>query len=238
MVTEEERKNFLTLRRVLLANSVREQEWSASDLEGQELDLENVLTTEIRNWRGYNNIEIIDIPEECVESLKSWYNREISPRFEDAQIQLHNQIPDDPGYEEQKIVFDCIGKEIYFEIIVSYTAEADETGTSWGEDERVIQLCENFSKEHPECSELSIHYYGGGDSGDIDYVMCDGEQLSMGELPSEIEDFIYNNLPGGWEINEGSRGTFNFDLVEKEASLVHVEYYEASRDTVVHKDKF
>lgn len=238
MVTEEERKNFLTLRRVLLANSVREQEWSASDNEGQELDLDNVITTEIRNWRGYNNIEIIDIPEECVESLKSWYNREVSPRFDSAQTQLLNQIPEDPSYEEQKIVFDCIGKEIYFEIIVSYTAEADETGTSWGEDERVIQLCENFSKEHPECSELSINYYGGGDSGDIDYVMCDGEQLSMGELPSEIEDFIYNNLPGGWEINEGSRGTFNFDLVEKEASLVHVEYYEASRDTVVHKDKF
>jgi hypothetical protein len=60
----------------------------------------------------------------------------------------------------------------------------------------------------------------------------------MGELPSEIEDFVYSNLPGGWEINEGSRGTFYFDLVEKEASLVHVEYYEASRDTVVHKDKF
>lgn len=238
MVTEEERKNFLTLRRVLLANSVREQEWSASDNEGQELDLDNVITTEIRNWRGYNNIEIIDIPEECVESLKSWYNREVSPRFDSAQTQLLNQIPEDPSYEEQKIVFDCIGKEIYFEIIVSYTAEADETGTSWGEDERVIQLCENFSKEHPECSELSIYYYGGGDSGDIDYVMCDGEQLSMGEIPSEIEDFIYNNLPGGWEINEGSRGTFNFDLVEKEASLVHVEYYEASRDTVVHKDKF
>jgi hypothetical protein len=101
---------------------------------------------EIRNWKGYNNIEIIDIPEECVESLKSWYNREISPNFTDTQSQFHNQIPDDPGYEEHKIVFDCIGKEIYSEIIVSYTAEADETGDSWGEDKQSYNCVKIFER--------------------------------------------------------------------------------------------
>ena len=44
MVTEEERKNFLTLRRVLLANSVREYEWSQSDTR-EAIDPDEVIDT-------------------------------------------------------------------------------------------------------------------------------------------------------------------------------------------------
>ena len=237
MVTEEERKNFLTLRRVLLANSVREYEWSQSDTR-EAIDPDEVIDTEIRTWKGYNDMQIIDIPDECVKSLKSWYNREILPKFDKAQESLYNQIPEEPGFEDHKMVFNCISKQISSEIIVSYTAEADEIGDSWDRTDNLTQMCENFLKKHPECDELRIDYYGGGDSGDIDFAACDGETISVGELSREIEDFVYRNLPGGWEINEGSRGSFIFDLNKKQASLSHIEYYEATEDILIQSDKF
>ena len=39
-----------------------------------------------------------------------------------------------------------------------------------------------------------------------------------GTVNDFIEDFVYDRLPGGWEINEGSFGQFELDLKEKSGS--------------------
>ena len=43
-----------------------------------------------------------------------------------------------------------------------------------------------------------------------------------GTIESFIEDFVYERLPGGWEINEGSFGTFKIDLKEKSWDSSHM----------------
>jgi len=50
------------------------------------------------------------------------------------------------------------------------------------------------------------------------YESADGvmtRQEVDGTIEDFIEDFVYGKLPGGWEINEGSFGTFKIDLKEK-----------------------
>jgi hypothetical protein len=60
-------------------------------------------------------------------------------------------------------------------------------------------------------NEMIVGYDGGGDSGYInsDYRTEDGK---TGDTPAVIEDICYDLLEdyGGWEINEGSSGTFIF----------------------------
>jgi hypothetical protein len=44
-------------------------------------------------------------------------------------------------------------------------------------------------------------------------------------------------LPGGWEINEGSQGTFTIDLEEKTIELEYTEnIYETQSNTVMELD--
>ena len=43
-----------------------------------------------------------------------------------------------------------------------------------------------------------------------------------GTVEDFIEDFVYEKLPGGWEINEGSFGTFKIDLKEKSWDSSHL----------------
>ena len=43
-----------------------------------------------------------------------------------------------------------------------------------------------------------------------------------GTVEDFIEDFVYERLPGGWEINEGSFGTFKIDLKEKSWDSSHL----------------
>jgi hypothetical protein len=58
---------------------------------------------------------------------------------------------------------------------------------------------------------MIVGYDGGGDSGYInsDYRTEDGK---TGDTPAAIEDICYDLLEDyvGWEINEGSSGTFIF----------------------------
>ena len=48
------------------------------------------------------------------------------------------------------------------------------------------------------------------------------QQEVDGTIGSFIEDFVYERLPGGWEINEGSFGTFKIDLKEKSWDSSHM----------------
>ena len=70
-----------------------------------------------------------------------------------------------------------------------------------------------------------VTFDGGGDSGYIEgeIITNDGNRIS---LPSGVEDFLYYALQqfyGGWEINEGSHGQFNFNPTDK---TIVLEFYE------------
>ena len=38
-------------------------------------------------------------------------------------------------------------------------------------------------------------------------------------IPDPIESWCYNQLPGGWEIDEGSNGEFVFNLIDNDITL-------------------
>jgi hypothetical protein len=73
--------------------------------------------------------------------------------------------------------------------------------------------------EIPEDGYLNLKYNGGGDSGYIESDFDNGQPV-----PTEIEEWGYQQLEenfGGWEINEGSQGEFQFDFNEKTVVLAH-----------------
>jgi len=57
------------------------------------------------------------------------------------------------------------------------------------------------------------------------YEVVDGvttRQEVDGTIEGFIEDFVYGKLPGGWEINDGSFGTFKIDLKNKSWDSSHL----------------
>ena len=93
-----------------------------------------------------------------------------------------------------------------------------------------------------------VEYSGGGDSGDVEWSAKPSAFVSgliMGVIASDsilantydkmdAGDVVLNMvsalLPGGWEINEGSRGTVSFDIHENTISHDHTEYVTESVD--------
>jgi hypothetical protein len=70
-----------------------------------------------------------------------------------------------------------------------------------------------------------LEFNGGGDSGYIDDHM---EVFGVGNkpVPASLEDWCYDKLPGGWEINEGSQGKFIINSKERTIELDYEENVE------------
>ena len=66
---------------------------------------------------------------------------------------------------------------------------------------------------------FSVIFDGGGDSGYIDKQGSNDIQIAAG-----VEDYLYEMLSdfGGWEINEGSHGTFHFNV---KSGNIELEFY-------------
>jgi hypothetical protein len=50
-------------------------------------------------------------------------------------------------------------------------------------------------------------------------------------LKEAVEELCYDYLPGGWEINEGSDGTFSFDVKAGTISHTHHNHYMETETT-------
>lgn len=61
-----------------------------------------------------------------------------------------------------------------------------------------------------------VEFEGYGDSGCIERVTAvgvgGGEQELADDLKELIEEYVYERLPGGWEIDDGSFGEVKFDV--------------------------
>jgi hypothetical protein len=70
--------------------------------------------------------------------------------------------------------------------------------------QRLIQL---------QITTITATFDGYGDSGRIHNVSTEPEGIRINtQLRHELEDFLLEQLPGGWEINEGSYGDFTVDV--------------------------
>ena len=63
---------------------------------------------------------------------------------------------------------------------------------------------------------VEVEYNGYGDEGVIEGVTAFGADDAQAELPQEVADaivkLVYETLPCGWEIDDGSYGLVEFDV--------------------------
>ena len=135
---------------------------------------------------------------------------------------LYSNLPDgsDIDYQRFEITIDGVKKEISLTHIYSFQTDGDTQGVEY--DDMIEEWEEKgvFNDTSiPEDNYLVLKYNGGGDSGYLESDFDNGERS-----PDEIEEWCYKQLEenfGGWEINEGSQGEFQFDFNEKTVILSH-----------------
>ena len=60
---------------------------------------------------------------------------------------------------------------------------------------------------------VTARFNGCGDSGQFEDMTTEPDGVELSDaLRDELENFLFEQLPGGWEINEGSFGTFTVDV--------------------------
>ena len=180
----------------------------------------------------FDNNYTAEIPDGLVPILKR-----IIDYFDDAD--LYSNLPDgsDIDYQRFEITIDGVKKEISLTHIYSYYSEGDSTGIEY--DDMIEEWEEKGIFEDieiPEDGYMVLKYNGGGDSGYIESDFDNGERS-----PDEIEEWCYKQLEenfGGWEINEGSQGEFQFDFNEKTVILSHTYNIIEDRSNTLWEEKF
>lgn len=101
-----------------------------------------------------------------------------------------------------------------------------EIPPSQPEEPQVPGLC--YALEKNGVAYVEADYDGAGDSGGVErtrFLKADGTELpptdSLRGLEDTVADLCYECLPGGWEINEGSYGTFKIDVLNRKCSADH-----------------
>jgi hypothetical protein len=153
---------------------------------------------------------------------------------------LYDEVPNDGYLIYQRFditIYANENKEISLTHSYSYQIEGGSEGVEYDD---IIEEWEEkgiFNMvEIPEDNYLALKYNGGGDSGYIESNFESGQSV-----PRAVEDWCYQQLEenfGGWEINEGSQGEFQFDFNEKTVILSHAYNIEESRSNTLWEEEF
>jgi hypothetical protein len=152
---------------------------------------------------------------------------------------LYNGLPNDANIDYQRfdITINAVSGEISLTHSYSYQTEGDTQGVEY--DDMIEEWEEKgvFNDTSiPEDNYLVLKYNGGGDSGYIESDFENGERS-----PDVVEEWCYQQLEenfGGWEINEGSQGEFQFDFNEKTVILSHTYNIEESKSNTLWEEEF
>lgn len=180
----------------------------------------------------FDNNYSAEIPDGLVPILKR-----IIFHLEDEN--LFEDLPGGAGidYQRFEISIDTVKKEISLTHIYSYYDEGDTTGIEY--DDMIEEWEEKGfldDIEIPEDGYMNLKYNGGGDSGYIESEFDNGEPV-----PSQVEDWCYQQLEehfGGWEINEGSQGEFQFDFNQKTLILTHTYNTILDKSNTIWEEEF
>lgn len=144
----------------------------------------------------------------------------------------------DLNYTFLEISIDATTETLTVRFYWGYYEEGDTDGTSWSyeveeEKESIKPLFNALVEDDIDTSSvLILRYNGSGDSGYIENNFEDGQSV-----PRIIEDWCYSELEslhGGWEINEGSSGYFEFDMKNNTVELSHTYMTEVEKsDTII-----
>lgn len=150
-----------------------------------------------------------------------------------------NQIDENTNYDRIEIEIDAVQRELEIRHIWSFYVESSPSEHCWdSEDEDINDLFETLKSANitSDRNVLVLSYNGSGDSGYLDDNF-DNREL----VPESVGDWCYRQLEslhGGWEINEGSQGQFEFDLKDKEICLNHTYNEDETDQATLFRDKF
>ena len=153
---------------------------------------------------------------------------------------LYSELPDDGYLDYQRFditIYANEKKEISLTHIYSFQIGGEPQGVEY--DDMIEEWEEKgvFNDTSiPEDNYLVLKYNGGGDSGYLESDFDNGEPV-----PTEVEEWCYQQLEdnfGGWEINEGSQGEFQFYFDEKNVILSHTFNIEESRTNTLWEEEF
>lgn len=184
-----------------------------------------------RKLGGFSNSYTIPIPEFIYPLLDR-----LLTEFED---QIDGENREDYNYERFEIVIDSETMSITGIKYWSYYEKGDSDGRTWDmdEDSEVInEIFRHFIGLHSSNQTFTLNYNGSGDSGYIESTFTNGERV-----PKWVEDWCYEileRLHGGWEINEGSDGSFFFDLENKTIELEHTFNEEVHKEDTIFEENF
>lgn len=183
------------------------------------------------------NSDVDDIDWENITHFSNNYSADIPPGLTPIfqkiwkyvqDEDLLNRVDDeyDINWERIEIKISCESGEISASYDYGYYAPGDSSGTEWEYDENdddnemIDELFKSLDETTPDSEgNLYLDYNGSGDSGYIESNFNNRDSV-----PTEVEDWCYRqleNLHGGWEINEGSQGTFRFNVNDKFIELSH-----------------
>jgi len=206
----------------ILNYEVEEDEWN----EGYQID---------DAFSSYQHNRVL--PPSVITVVQSWYEREVEPKveeiFDDKQNQydyVRNYLEIDINLENGEMTAYC---NSYFngENPEGWEIDAED-------DDSVKSILEDYKKRYPNLNSAYVTYNGGGDSGEIDGDLETPDYNETFPITQDLEDFILGQLPGGWEINEGSRGTVHLDFKNNTINFDHTEYTEESERDTITEDNF
>ena len=179
--------------------------------------------------------ESLTIPTKIRDFLFKFYEEKIEPEVLVSFNKILNTIDtDEASNYELSITMDLRQRKISVNTHLDYWTQSDEQIFELELPDEVYESLIGVMGDK-KIRQVEVSYEGSGDSGAVsDTFMVQGQYF---DTPPIVERFIDQNLPGGWENNEGAQGFVYFDLEDKSVTINHVEnIYESASDTILEFD--
>ena len=234
MITPEESKAFKYLKKYSLSLGIDEVEFSFEYEYSPVTDVEVDFFTST-NGRSYYSDDI-QVPQAIAVKILEFYNRELKDKIED----VWQNFPGDDEFSQggMYLRFNFGISEVSATVWADYYGAGDEQIQQWevDGDTRLAECINDLKSMDEEIITATLDFSGGGDSGYIQDDMT--TNFSTDSAPESCKDYMYDKLPGGWEINEGSQGSGVFDVSKGTFTLFYTENIEGQHTNTFFEETF
>lgn len=234
MITPEEKKAFKYLKKYSLSLGIDEIDFQFEYEYNPDTDVD-ITSFENTNNRSYQR-EDMRVPRAIAVKILEFYNRELKDKIDD----VWNNFPGDDELSQggMYLSFNFKNSEVSATVYADYYGTNDEEieESTVDGDTRLAQCIDDLKSIDKEIIEATFDFTGGGDSGYIEDTMT--TNLDTYDGPSSCKDYMYDKLPGGWEINEGSQGKGVFNVSQGTFTLFYTENIEGRHDNSFFEETF
>ena len=233
ILTPEDKKVLRFVSRYLNSLGIQDGQLESEVYDAYDgLDLSDI---DVREFTHFSNNYNTEVPEQLYPILEK-----IMPvaqlKYDRLGIRTDGN---DINYARIDFDIDTEKQEISISYWYSYysMADGDSTTVEESDDDSVNEIIDSVRQVCGEHDYVELRYNGSGDSGYIEGSFEDPSE----EVPANVEDYCYRMLEsnyGGWEINEGSQGTFYFDLVDRSITLHHTYNTEETDTYTLFEESF